>query len=59
MDGDCWFLASANAVAEYPDLIKNIFVQDQLQENGAITLKLFVNGKWSYVTIDDYVPMVN
>jgi hypothetical protein len=54
--GDCWWLASANAVAEYPELIKNLFVQDELSENGAMTVKLFVNGEWAHVTIDDYLP---
>lgn len=57
--GDCWWLASANSVAEYPHLIKNLFVEDELQENGAITVRFFVNGEWTHVTVDDYVPVIH
>lgn len=32
--GDCWFIAAASAVAEYPNRIKNVFINNDFTKSG-------------------------
>jgi hypothetical protein len=34
--GDCWFMAAASAVAEYPNRIKNVFTNNDLTKSGIV-----------------------
>jgi len=54
--GDCYMVSVASALAEYPDRIKKLFVQDSYNKEGIFALKLHVKGKPEYITIDDKLP---
>jgi hypothetical protein len=54
--GDCYFLASSAALAEKPQRIKDIFVTDELNEEGIVAVKLYVKGKPEIVTVDTKLP---
>lgn len=43
------------AVAEYPDLIKNVFLTQDVNSSGIYALKLFIRGKPWILTIDDNI----
>ena len=55
--GDCWFLASAAAIAEHPDRIKKIFVNTEYPAEGIFELKFFVKGKIVNEVLDDKIPV--
>lgn len=56
--GDCWFLSSATALAQYPQRIHDIFGDTQeYNENGAFNMQFYVRGEPVYVHIDDRIPM--
>lgn len=56
--GDCYFLASISALAENPQRIKNIFL-DNFERNGNCIYKVIacVEGVITEVVIDDFVPV--
>jgi len=55
--GDCWLLASIAGLAEFPNMVRELFCADY-NEEGKYTIKLFdlSANQWEYVTIDDSVP---
>ena len=57
--GDCWFLSAITVIAERKDLINQIFLNNSLTENGLLKFKLFIDGDWRIVSIDDYLPTIN
>ena len=57
--GDCYFLSSLSALAEYPERIKKIFITDSVNEAGCYAVSLFVNGERKTVVVDDYFPYDN
>lgn len=54
--GDCYFLASCASLAESPDVIKSLFLNNGQLENGAIGVKFYHDGKPRAVWIDDHFP---
>lgn len=54
--GDCYFLASLCALAEYPDRISRIFLTHEVNIAGCYAVELFVNGEKRTVVVDDYFP---
>ena len=54
--GDCWFLASASALAEQPERIKRVVWNDSYDKNGAFRYYFWVKNKWHGVNIDDRLP---
>jgi len=56
--GDCWFLCALGSMAEFPELIEELFVDSskQVNEYGVYQLKFCVDGQWKTVTVDDYFP---
>jgi hypothetical protein len=56
--GDCYFLASCSAVAEYPNRFANSFVSNKLPAEGIVQLKPFVLGVQKTLTLDDYLPFI-
>jgi hypothetical protein len=56
--GDCWFLCALASMAEFPELIEELFVDSskQVNEYGVYQLKFCVDGQWKTVTVDDYFP---
>ena len=55
--GDCWFLASASAIAEYPERIHQIFKNKEYPENGVFQLRFYNRGKPTNIWIDDRLPL--
>ena len=55
--GDCYFLASAAALSEYPNLIYHMFRTKKISENGLYEIVFFIDGKFQLVLIDDYLPV--
>lgn len=54
--GDCWFLASASALAEVPERVKRVVWNDAYDKNGAFRYYFWVKNKWHGVNIDDRLP---
>jgi hypothetical protein len=54
--GDCWFLASLSALAEFPMLIRRCFVTQAYVEQGVYEITCFKNGRVTKVVLDDYFP---
>ncbi len=57
--GNCYFLCSLSSLAEQPDLIKRLFVSQDVNEYGAYAVWLNVNGAWKMFILDDYFPSSN
>lgn len=58
--GDCWFLASAAAVAEEDWRIKKLFPAQDFHGvpfDAMYRVKFWVKDRWVALNIDDYVPM--
>lgn len=53
--GNCYILAAMGALVEYPELIRPVFITDQLNKVGIYTLRFFIRGKPWLVTIDDSI----
>ena len=54
--GDCYFLASLSALAEYPARIKRIFRTQEVNAAGCYAVQLYINGEKRVVVVDDYFP---
>ena len=54
--GDCWFLASASALAEVPIRLKRTVWNDSYDEKGAFRFFFWVKNKWESINIDDRLP---
>lgn len=57
--GDCYFLASLSAIAEFPNRIEKIFITKEVNEAGCYAVSLYVNGEKRTVVVDDYFPYCN
>jgi len=57
--GNCWLIAAISALAEYPQAVKDLFVEADVQ-NGRYVIQLYDMSKasWEEVEIDDYIPCV-
>jgi calpain-15 len=44
-------------VAERPDLIAKNLITKQMNSNGFYTVRLFIDGKWKYITVDDHFAL--
>ncbi|CAB03101.3 Calpain catalytic domain-containing protein [Caenorhabditis elegans] len=54
--GDCGLVAALSAISTKPEVIMNIFDSLQLSKYGVYKVKLFVDGQWKTIIIDDYFP---
>eukprot|EP00760_Papus_ankaliazontas_P036121 PhM_4_TR8205/c0_g1_i1/m.2769/K08582/CAPN15; calpain-15 len=62
--GDCWFLSSIAAVAEFPEKIKQLLMHPESVEAekaerkiGAYRVQLNKHGWWQSITMDSYLPV--
>ena len=39
--GDCWLLSSLAALAEFPEVVQYVFVDDDVNPSGKYTLRIF------------------
>ena len=53
--GDCYFMAVASALAEWPNQIKNIFLTQNKNTAGIFALSLYIRGKPHHISIDDNI----
>jgi hypothetical protein len=56
--GNCWFLSALAVVAEKEHLIQNLFPHTQLNAVGCYQVNLCLDGKWTPVIIDSYLPVM-
>jgi calpain-15 len=54
--GDCWFLCAVSCIAEMPHLVERLFITKEYNEEGIYRVKLFKNGEWMEIVLDDYFP---
>ena len=57
--GDCWFLSALAVVAERHDLIAKLFKDTSSNGAGCYNVRLFLDGAWQPVLIDDRLPCTN
>ena len=53
---DCYLLCSIAAVAEFPERIADLFITKKANESGCNVLYVYVNGKRTIITVDEYFP---
>lgn len=54
--GNCWFLSALSVIATREDLIDNIVVSRDIPDRGEISFRLFLDGDWRIVTVDNQLP---
>lgn len=57
--GDCYFLASLSAIAEYPERLMNIFVTKKINSVGYYAIKCYVGGLPKTIVMDDWFPCLD
>ena len=55
--GDCWFLASAAALAEHPDRIRDLFLNTEYSAEGVFEVILYHRGSPYFMVVDDRLPI--
>lgn len=54
--GDCYFLTSLSCLAEWPNRIRKLFVNKEVNKYSLYALRMFYNGKAIEVVVDDFIP---
>lgn len=54
--GDCYFLSCLSVLTENPIRVRNLFVSEDVHEEGIYAVKMYKNGKKQEIVIDDYIP---
>jgi hypothetical protein len=54
---DKWLTNAIAAIATQPKLLETIFVSSKYRSKGLYTVKLFKDGMWHYMHIDDRIPV--
>lgn len=54
--GDCYFLSCLSSLAENPERIQDIFVNDFVNKAGCYALTLYICGEKRVVVVDDRLP---
>lgn len=59
--GNCYFLSALAVLAEHPSRIQNLFLEGsrEISTTGAYGMRLCLNGVWTEVIVDDFVPCLN
>ena len=55
---DFWVKSAIEVLAERPECIKRLFITKQVNPFGIYRVKICKNNKWTFVTVDDYVPFL-
>ena len=55
--GDCWFLSALSVVAERHDLVAKLFLDTARAASGCQGLRLFMDGAWTTILVDDQLPV--
>lgn len=56
--GNCYFLSSISAIAEFKERIQKIIIQKEVTDNGQYHVQLFLSGRPKIVIIDDFIPCI-
>ncbi|CAM9401616.1 unnamed protein product [Pylaiella littoralis] len=54
--GDSWLVSALNMTLLFPEVLKRVIVSDRHGDKGIYTLKLFKEGAWRYLHVDDRLP---
>mmetsp|Transcript_22702 Transcript_22702/g.22453 ORF Transcript_22702/g.22453 Transcript_22702/m.22453 type:complete len:593 (+) Transcript_22702:160-1938(+) len=54
--GDCYFLSTLSAIAEFPKRIEQLFDTQDYQPSGCYTVNICDMGVWTDYVVDDYFP---
>lgn len=57
--GDCYFLSTLSAMAEYPDRITKLFPNKEPNPYGCYMVKICDMGEWKEIIVDDLFPCKN
>ena len=57
--GDCYFLSTLSALAEYPPRIERLFPSAAIPTNCQYRVRILDLGKWKNYSLDDYFPTQN
>ena len=55
--GNCWSIAGASSVAEKPERLKKVFLNDEISNNGIYGFQFYVLGVPTTVVVDDQLPL--
>ena len=57
--GNCWFMAAASAIAEYPGRMEKIFLNNvnEVSKLGIYAVNFYTLGVPHTVIVDDYLPL--
>jgi len=54
--GDCYFLSTLSAMAEFPQRIQKLFETSEYEPSGCYKVKIMDMGVWKEYVLDDYFP---
>jgi len=57
--GDCYLMAASSAIAEFPSLVKNVFLTQTKNAAGIFGISLFIRGKPYHIALDDNIMFYN
>lgn len=55
--GDCWFISALAVVAAAPSLVNRVLPQTAPSAAGCYGVRLFFDGVWTSVLVDDFFPV--
>lgn len=55
--GDCWLLSSMAVLTRRPELLRRLLVTKRVNKEGVYALRLFKEGRWTTVFVDDRLPV--
>ena len=53
--GDCYWMSASSAIAEFPSLVKNVFLTQNKNAAGIFGISLFIRGKPYHIALDDNI----
>lgn len=54
--GDCYYLSCLSSIAEYPERIKKIFINEEVNKQGVYAVTFYINNEKRTVVVDDRFP---
>ena len=57
--GTCAIKAAMGSIAEFPDMVRSTFLNEETNDEGIYNIRFFIRGKPWVVSIDDYLVYAN
>ncbi len=54
--GDCWFACALASVAEWPELVRRLYISQHKSQENVYRLQLYRSGLPVAITVDDMLP---